>query len=634
MSQNILTASEKMSHEYCASVIRVGEIHPLENSDNLEKTLINGNSFVIEKGTLHTGDIAFYVENECEINSQFLSINNQYEISEYSRNSNAAEIEEYLKLGSVHKEIANKKEKQLKKLKEILKKIKDRTTLISAIETLKMNIDENKEKYEQLIKRGETEQLSEDDEKFLDMYKKAVTSLGKKENKLTTYDDVKNCTVEDIQKSIDAIKEEIASENEEYEKIMYPAKRKVGFFNRYGRVKMIRLRGCPSYGYLFGVESMKKFCPDIETVNLEELIGLDFDTVNVNGEDVLFCKAYVPRVKVTKLPSRTERRQKKVAKFNRVIDFDFHYETWKLQKNMQNFNRNDVVDITLKLHGTSWIGANILVKYPKKFHTPFKKLNKWLQKMYLQYVPSKWQSYSVDYGNVCSSRSVIKNKEFNPDVGSGYYKSDVWTEMNNLIKDFIPQGYTLYGEIIGYEIGSERMIQKEYDYGCEKGENKLMIYRITETDPDGKKREFTVSEVYDWTMKLISEHQEIANRIHPIDIIYHGTLEELYPEINCSDSNGRWRDDVLEAMKIDTRFKMEMLEPLCTHYKVPREGIVIRKEVDGYSSEAQEAYKLKTDMFFEREKSMIDSGDVDIEMASNNYGSENIDNEDCEQVVK
>ena len=117
MGQNILTASEKMSHEYCASVVRVGEIHPLENSDNLEKTLINGNSFVIEKGTLHTGDIAFYVENECEINSQFLSINNQYEISEYTRNSNAAEIEEYLKLGSVHKEIANKKEKQLKKLK-------------------------------------------------------------------------------------------------------------------------------------------------------------------------------------------------------------------------------------------------------------------------------------------------------------------------------------------------------------------------------------------------------------------------------------------------------------------------------------------------------------------------------------
>ena len=33
-------------------------------------------------------------------------------------------------------------------------------------------------------------------------------------------------------------------------------------------------------------------------------------------------------------------------------------------------------------------------------------------------------------------------------------------------------------------------------------------------------------------------------------------------------------------------------------------------------------------MFFEREKSMIDSGAVDIEMASNDYGSENIDNED------
>lgn len=624
MNQNILTASDKMSHEYCASVVRVGEIHPLENSDNLEKTLINGNSFVIEKGTLHTGDIAFYVENECQINSQFLSLNNQYEISEYKRNSNAAEIEAYLQLGTAHKENVAKSEKVLKKLKKVTNKIKERAALISEIETLKKFLDENKDKYEQLIK--DDNGLSEDDTKFIDLYKRKTTSLGKKENRLTTYNDVKNCTVEDVQASINAVKSEIASENEEYEKVMYPAKRKVGFFNRHGRVKMIRLRGCPSYGYLFGVESMKKFCPEIESVNLEELVGLDFDTVKANGEDVLFCKAYVPEVKVSQKQLKNNRRQKNAAKFDRVIDFDFHYETQKLQKNMQNFNRTDIVDISLKLHGTSWIGANILVKSPKEFHTPFLKLNKWLQKLYIQYVPSKWQSYTVDYGNVCSSRSVIKNKEYNPDVGAGYYKTDVWTEMNNVIKDFIPQGYTLYGEIIGYEIGSDSMIQKEYDYGCEKGENKLMIYRITETNPEGKKREFTVSEVYEWTKNLIEEHPEIANRIHPIDILYHGTLEELYPEIDCYDSH--WRDDVLEALKVDKRFGMEMLEPLCTYHEVPREGIVIRREVDGYSLEAQEAYKLKTDLFFEREKSMIDKGAVDIEMASNDYGSENIEDQD------
>lgn len=54
---------------------------------------------------------------------------------------------------------------------------------------------------------------------------------------------------------------------------------------------------------------------------------------------------------------------------------------------------------------------------------------------------------------------------------------------------------------------------------------------------------------------------------------------------------------------------MEYREPLCKQ-KVPREGIVLRKDGDAVC----EAWKLKTDAFFSREQKLIDAGEVDMEM--------------------
>ena len=106
-------------------------------------------------------------------------------------------------------------------------------------------------------------------------------------------------------------------------------------------------------------------------------------------------------------------------------------------------------------------------------------------KAYAKYVPLKWQSYTEEYGNVYSSRTVIKNQFINQDVTGGYYKTDVWAEYNELLKDIIPQGMSVYGEIVGYITGAQTMIQKKFDYGCEEGTNKLMIYRINTENEDG-----------------------------------------------------------------------------------------------------------------------------------------------------
>ena len=150
------------------------------------------------------------------------------------------------------------------------------------------------------------------------------------------------------------------------------------------------------------------------------------------------------------------------------------------------------------------------------------------------------------------------------------------------------------------------MIQKGYDYGCKVGENMLMIYRITHTDDCGNHIEWNVQEVYDWTIDLLNKYPSLKNRIKPISILYHGSLKNLYPELEI---NEHWQENILKNISEDKNFGMEMNEPMCK-MKSPREGVVIRIENDI----KPEAFKLKTIAFKMKEAKSVDAGNIDIEM--------------------
>lgn len=404
------------------------------------------------------------------------------------------------------------------------------------------------------------------------------------------------------------------------------AKKHVGFFNKWGRVKMIRLRGCPSMGFIFGLDALAKWKPSLANINLEEHVGEFFDTIN--GE--LFVKMYMPHVQPTQTRrSKSEKRQNKVARFNRMISgqFYFHYDTNQLNVNMWRLQPDTKVVISNKIHGTSFILGKVLVKKPKALTVGQQVVNKKLKHMIkkirsvrhtryhdkyktitdIERLRNKiLQEYTIGYGNVYSSRTVIKNQYINRKVTRGYYNVDVWGEYYNLLKDYIPEGLTIYGEIYGYLTGSQSMIQKGYDYGCPVGTNKLMIYRISKLKEDGTRLELNVKDVYNWTVTLIKKHPELKKFVHPIDIFYNGTLGDLYPEIPVSE---HWNANVLEAMKNDKEhFGMEMPEPMCKS-KMPREGIVVRIDDDP----VLEAFKLKCVKFLEKERDNYDKGEIGIE---------------------
>ena len=450
-----ITKSKGFRQEYCGTVVKIGEILPIEGRDRIVKTMVNGLSIVIGKDEFQTGDVAVYCANETQIHELFLHLNSMYDDKE-------------------------------------------------------LNID----------------------------------------------------------------------------------KEKKGYINKHGRVRIVKLGGVPSYGILLNPTTIATFLNEsIDDVKayLDKHVNEDFD--EINGE--IFCKVYVPPVKEgSRRLSKSERRDKKLARFKMLIEGSFrqHYDTGQLARNIHLFEPEDVVDISVKVHGTSAIYANILTNVPTN----------WFKRMWRKITGKN--EFDQKYNLVYSSRTVIKNEFINPkQKAGGFYSDDIWGYWAEKLNNLIPQDYCIYCEIVGYTPNGTA-IQKGYDYGCKQTDDvksKLMVYRITEHD-----KELEISDVIAFGQYL-KEH--LGDIIIDFPLMYHGTLADLHPEISTTE---HWHENILEALKVEKRFLMEELEPMCIN-KVPREGFVIRKANDPI----KEAWKLKTTAFGLREASQIDKGEVDMEMA-------------------
>ena len=383
-------------------------------------------------------------------------------------------------------------------------------------------------------------------------------------------------------------------EVEERDKILAEIKSMCGFFGKNGRVRILKLRGQYSQGFIAGVDALVNFAPELADADWESLVGTQFNFV---GEKEI-CWKYIPVTKEVRSGGGSERewkkRMKHLKKFDRLIDgqFAFHYSTQMLAEHIAELSPDDNVSITVKVHGTSVIIANVLCN---------RKLSVWekVKKFFGFKVKDK------EYSNIYASRSVIKNRYINPDKHD-FYGGDPWGCVERDFGPYLEEGMTVYGEIAGYVEGSDKMIQAKHDYGCKPGQWKFMPYRITMTDELGNKTEWDVAQVDKWTRDLVAAHPELAEKTMFLTVLYHGRFGDLYPDL---DESQHWHANVLARMKADrTNFLMEEDEPLCKN-KVPREGIVIRIDGDKFAR----AWKLKTLRHYGKEAEQHDKGEVDME---------------------
>jgi len=347
-------------------------------------------------------------------------------------------------------------------------------------------------------------------------------------------------------------------------------KEQTGFFEAHARIKAIKLRGEKSMGYIIPVATLEAFT---KQKGLSEFVGKEFDTVN----GVLILQKYI-------VPSKQQNnvKQGKTPKISRLIEGQvrLHVDTENLRKNIVKINPEDEISVTYKTHGTSWWAGNLLVKKPLNL----------LERLLLKIgIDINTTQYDVLYG----SRNVVKNQHvLDPKAKDEFYGYDIWLDIKNKLTGLIPEGFTLYGECIGYDKNGQ-CIQPGYDYGCAKGEFKIEVYRITQTNINGYVTELSYAQINEFCKHF---------GLNPPYLHYSGKAKYMYPEIELND---KWHENMLRRLEADYNEKDCFM---CTN-KNPEEGIVLRKE----SLFSCESYKLKSFAFLERETKDLDSGKVGIE---------------------
>ncbi|MGB3945301.1 MAG: RNA ligase family protein [Candidatus Saccharimonadales bacterium] len=346
-------------------------------------------------------------------------------------------------------------------------------------------------------------------------------------------------------------------------------KTKKGYFEDTGRVKCMKFRKHPSMGVFFPLAYFNYCRKDI---TLEP--GDAFDTLN--GEHI--CQKYhvVRQRHVGNTQGNNKRKRKPIV--SKIIDgqFYFHIDTEQLGKNIFKIKEQDLLHISYKLHGTSFVSAKVLCKKPLGFFSRiFKKLG--------------FNIIDSQYDYLYSSRNVLRNHDLNKQHTS--QQPDVYEIAHNKVKDTLVDGMTYYGEIVGFR-PSGAYIQKAkggsgYDYGCTPGTCNVYIYRITYTNPTGCVFEFSAQQVREWCHK---------HNLKPVPTLDYNFGHQL---VNHTKNNEEFQSALL------TYLRDMYLERKCHMCKndVPAEGIVVRVEKLNL-----ETYKLKSFEFLKLETEQLDKG--------------------------
>lgn len=353
---------------------------------------------------------------------------------------------------------------------------------------------------------------------------------------------------------------------------------KVGYIShKQFRVKAIKLKGVISDGVLLPIESLS-FNESIKYKYL--MVGDEFTDI----DNISLCEKYFVPVINSNQGRKAPKQPKRIS---RLIENQFflHGDTDNLRKNIHKINPSDIIGIHYKKHGTSIVLGNVLVKKNLKWYERVAK------KLGLKVV-------DTEYDIVYSSRNVVKNQYLNTETGSGFYGEDIWGVVVKQIGHLIPKNWTLYGEIIGYT-QSGAYIQQDFDYGCEKGQHKFYVYKISVINPDGN--------VVYLTDNQIEEYCEKVELLYKDTFIYYGKACEWllqYDDV-CWIGDEDFRTQFLEKLEKEYNEKDCYM---CVN-KVPEEGIVIRVQ----KLYEYEAYKLKSKRFLLKESDLQEKDVTNIE---------------------
>lgn len=260
----------------------------------------------------------------------------------------------------------------------------------------------------------------------------------------------------------------------------------------------IKLRGNKSDGLVLPLN-----CVSYTGVLLSELTeGLAFTTLN--GHEI--CKKYIPM---------RQNRQGHVSEGNHVRKkkapiaplFIEHADTEQLAYNLDAFKPNDLIEITLKMHGTSQ-------------RTGYLPMFKGYKKTLLDRIMRRDGTPIYEYGYVSGTRRTVLN-----DWEGGFYGSNMFRKKHaDFFEGKLHKGEEVYYEVVGFtdegmpimssasnrKLNDKDFLKKygettTFSYGCsctgyythgdgsydELPKSDFYVYRMTMTNEDGDVVEYT-----------------------------------------------------------------------------------------------------------------------------------------------
>lgn len=244
-------------------------------------------------------------------------------------------------------------------------------------------------------------------------------------------------------------------------------------------VKAIRLRGEKSDGLFMSLAALEPF-GDISALK-------PGDPITAFG-GTLICQKYVPNTKARRAPGSGDIVRKPKTKIAPL--FKEHKDTEQLAYNLGQFKPGDILEVTLKMHGTSQRTA----------HLP---IFKGYRRSLLDRLFRRAGTPVYDYGIVTGTRRVVL-EEFNE---ARQFRKPA----HDFFANKLHKGETVYYELVGYEneqttimpicSNAKNALGKEFPakygektifhYGCQPGENHIYVYRMTMTNEDGVTVEYS-----------------------------------------------------------------------------------------------------------------------------------------------
>ena len=259
-------------------------------------------------------------------------------------------------------------------------------------------------------------------------------------------------------------------------------------------VKAIKLRGQKSDGLFLPLECLEYTGIEIASLKIGDKITV------INGQEI--CKKYIPRTNPSKrVAGGAGKRVKRRAKRALAPTFFEHKDTEQLAYNLDAFKPGDLIEITLKMHGTSQ-------------RTGYHKIATKYKRTLLDRILRREGTPIYDWGYVSGTRRTVLDG-----YDGGFYGSNAFREPHS--KQFegkLLKGETVYYEVVGFTdtgtpimstCNNKKLNDKEFikqygdetvvSYGCvpvvsvdsDDLQSDMYVYRMTMTNEDGDVVEYT-----------------------------------------------------------------------------------------------------------------------------------------------